>query len=41
MESNNSQLLGKNNLLDKKPAAGPIREEEIMDQFQDKGFGID
>ena len=41
MESNNSQLLGGLKNVDKKPAAGDIKEEMIMDDFQDKGFGID
>ena len=40
MESNNSHLLQVAN-VEKNVPAGPIREEMIMDEFQDKGFGID
>ena len=40
MESNNSHLLQVAN-VEKNVPAGPIREEMIMDEFQNKGFGID
>ena len=40
MEGNNSHLLQVAN-VEKNVPAGPIREEMIMDEFQDKGFGID
>jgi hypothetical protein len=41
MDNNNSNLLVQPNVNKSPAAAAPIKEELIMDEFQDKGFGID